>query len=99
MDGMTLLAEARAAGLEVRADGDRLVVRGPRTQEGLARALLAHKPDVLTALQAVAERAAVMRMQLPRSGPVPFLTYRPAALATDTPGRCLSCGDGLTPDQ
>lgn len=99
MDGMTLLAEARAAGLEVRADGDRLVVRGPRTRENLARSLLAHKPDVMAAIHAVAERVAVMQSQLPRSGAVPFLMFRTAALATDAPGRCLSCGDRLTPGQ
>lgn len=37
MDGLTLLAEARAAGLEVRAEGDRLVIRGPRKAEALAK--------------------------------------------------------------
>jgi hypothetical protein len=47
MDGLTLLNEARAAGLEVRTDGDRLVVRGPRSAETLARQLLAHKAELL----------------------------------------------------
>ena len=31
MDGLTILNEARAAGLEIKVDGDRLVVRGPRS--------------------------------------------------------------------
>jgi hypothetical protein len=48
--GCDLLAEARAAGLTARAEGDRLVVRGPRSAEALMRRLLAHKPDVLAAL-------------------------------------------------
>ncbi len=33
MDGLTLLTEARAAGLAVNALGGRLVVRGPRRAE------------------------------------------------------------------
>ncbi len=50
MAGLTLLEEARAAGLTVRADGEQLVVRGPRSAEVLARALLAQKTAVLAAL-------------------------------------------------
>ena len=50
MDGMTLLAEARAAGLIVLSDGDRLVIRGLRSAEAIARRLLAHKADVMKAL-------------------------------------------------
>jgi hypothetical protein len=46
MECVTLLHEAREAGLEVRADGDRLVVRGPRSAEGLARMLLARKAEL-----------------------------------------------------
>jgi hypothetical protein len=52
MDGVTLLREARAAGLSVAAEGDKLVIRGPRRAEPVARLLLAHKPDVLAALAA-----------------------------------------------
>lgn len=50
MDGMTLLHEARAAGLEVAVDHGRLVVRGPKRAEDLARRLLAHKREILSAL-------------------------------------------------
>jgi hypothetical protein len=50
MDGMTLLEEARAAGLTVRVDGARLVVRGPRAAEAMARRLLERKVEVLAAL-------------------------------------------------
>ena len=39
-----LLARASAAGLAVAAEGDRLVVRGPRDSEALARAVLARRP-------------------------------------------------------
>lgn len=51
MDGMTLLAQARAAGLEVRVDGNRLVVRGPRRHAALAQELLTHKAEVLALLR------------------------------------------------
>lgn len=50
MDGLTALARARAAGLAVTADGDRLTVRGPKRLEPLARELLARKAEVLAAL-------------------------------------------------
>ena len=55
MDGLTLLREARAAGLTVAADGARLCIRGPRQAEAVARRLLAHKAAVLAALAAPAE--------------------------------------------
>ena len=58
-----LLAEAQAAGLKVRTDGDRLVVRGPRKAESLAKALLARKGEVV-ALLADARPAAVRRSAL-----------------------------------
>ena len=50
MDGLTLLLEATAAGLTVRVDGERLVIRGLRSADAVARELLAHKVDVLGAL-------------------------------------------------
>ena len=50
MDGLILLIEARAAGLIVLADGDRLVIRGPKSADAVARRLLAHKAMVLAAL-------------------------------------------------
>ncbi len=50
MDGLTLLRQARAAGLAVRADGERLTVRGPRSWAGLAEALLAQKAEIVALL-------------------------------------------------
>ncbi len=50
MDGLTLLSKARTAGLELKADGDRLVIRGPRRAEPLVKELLALKSHVLEAL-------------------------------------------------
>jgi hypothetical protein len=46
MDGLTLVEQARVAGLTVRADGGRLVINGPRRTASVARLLIAHKPDV-----------------------------------------------------
>jgi len=47
---LIILQQARDAGLEVRARGDRLIVRGPKRHAALARALLAHKAEVLNEL-------------------------------------------------
>ncbi len=50
-----LLREARAAGLEVCAEGDRLVVRGPRAAASLAQALVGRKAEVLPLLASQAD--------------------------------------------
>src|SRR5271170_6073935 len=50
MDGLTLLRDARAAGLSVRTEGERLVIRGPRRAEPVVHVLIAHKPDIMAAL-------------------------------------------------
>ena len=60
MGGVALLAEANAAGLTVRADGDRLVIRGPRRCGALAQSLLDHKPDVMAALAEWGDAAAAV---------------------------------------
>src|SRR5262245_58417074 len=50
MDGLTLLEQARSAGLTVSVRGDKLVIRGPRRAGPLAEQLLAHKGEVIDAL-------------------------------------------------
>lgn len=50
MDALTLIFCARALGLSVVTDGDRLVVRGPKRAAAVAAALLDRKPEVLAAL-------------------------------------------------
>jgi len=50
MDGMMLVEEARAVGLNVAAEGDRLVIRGPKAAASVASRLVAHKREVLAAL-------------------------------------------------
>src|SRR5262245_27641470 len=50
MAGMKLLEAAHAAGLKVRVEGDRLIIRGPKSAERIAQALLEKKAEVLTLL-------------------------------------------------
>ena len=99
MDGVTLLREARHAGLDVGEDDGRLVVRGPRRLEPVALQLLAHKAGVLAALAAertdLGWRMRAMRAMAPAYGPIPLLLARPDAACG--PGRCCSCGDSLAP--
>jgi hypothetical protein len=51
MVGMTLLDLARDSGLSLRLAGDRLVIRGPRRAEAVARELLARKAEVVALLK------------------------------------------------
>ena len=50
MDGLTLLQHARAVGLSITVEGDKLVVRGPRNAAATATELLTHKSAVLEIL-------------------------------------------------
>jgi hypothetical protein len=50
MDGLKLLRRARDAGLAVQVEGDKLVIRGPKRAELVARLLIDHKPEVMAAL-------------------------------------------------
>ena len=100
MDGLMLLRDARRAGLKVTADGDTLVVQGPRRLEPIAQTLLAEKPRILKALAEEHEvkwRIDAMRPQVPANGAIPFLLARPDVRS---PVRtCCSCGDPLGPDE
>lgn len=50
MDGIKLLEEARGAGLVVKAVGEKLVIRGPRTAAVVAKHLLANKVAIMRLL-------------------------------------------------
>ncbi len=52
MGAVSLLQEAAAAGLSVHVEGDRLVVRGPKSASAIAECLLDHKAEVIEALSA-----------------------------------------------
>jgi hypothetical protein len=99
MDGLMVLAQARAAGLEVHAEGDTLVIRGPASADALARAVLAHKPEVLALLAAVDPevtwRVEALRPQIPARGPIRRFVTRTETPATDAPRCCGRCGDPL----
>ncbi len=75
MGAVSLLQEAEAAGLAVRVDGDRLVVRGPKSAGAIAERLLDHKAEVIEALSAEwdAEMLTLIRWFLRTHPPVePF---------------------------
>ena len=96
MDALTLLRDARRAGLEVSTRGQRLVVRGPRRLEPVAEQLLAQKSAVVKAIadeREVAWRVKAMRPQATTSGAIPLLIARPGA--SWRPGSCCSCGGQL----
>jgi hypothetical protein len=48
--GLTLIQEAREAGLSLRPEGDNLIIRGPKAAEPLVRRLIENKPAVMDAL-------------------------------------------------
>jgi hypothetical protein len=50
MDAGTLIAQARAAGLTLLVEGDRVIVRGPRRAEPIVAALREHKAAVFALL-------------------------------------------------
>jgi hypothetical protein len=94
-----VLREARAAGLLIRADGDRLLVRGPKRLQATAQEVLRHKPEILVHLATerdeVAWRASAMQVQVLPGKPVPFLVARVSQTGS---GQCLSCGEELAPE-
>jgi hypothetical protein len=67
MAALKLIEEARSAGLKLRAEGDRLVIRGPKSAEPIAKALLDRKEEILPFLQE--QPAATIR---PTPEPAPF---------------------------
>lgn len=100
MDGLTILREARDAGLHVSAVGNRLVVKGPRRLEAIAKTLIAQKPSVLEALAGerdIAWRIEAMSRQVTIAGAIRLLLARPGIRFA--PGSCCSCGDRLPVDQ
>lgn len=66
---LTLLSTARDAEFTLRLDGDRLVIRGPRSSASLVAELLANKDAVVALLEQLEERAAIMEFDggLPRA--------------------------------
>jgi ribosomal protein L40E len=51
LDVLTLLEEARHAGLRLRADGEQLVVEGPKSAAPIVERIRLRKPEVMAALR------------------------------------------------
>lgn len=80
---LSLLADARRAGLALARHGDELVIRGPRKHEPLVLALLDRKPDVLTILavyNGAAERLDWRRVPILDQAQPCVLCHRPTIL-------------------
>ena len=92
MEGLKLLDRAKAAGLDVRAEEDNLVVRGPKRAEPIARVLLARKVDVLPylppALLAWASELAEQDLMLP--GPVSYVEKHNCPVSTRRVSWCAT---------
>jgi len=102
MDGVTLLVEAESAGLTVHLDGDRLVIRGPRSADQTARALLGRKAEVVALLRTASwvlrhDTRGRLGLQAPVA-PVPFPAWEdlpgwPDSTPADPgAGPCYWCG-------
>jgi hypothetical protein len=102
VDGITLVHQARAAGMTLRAEGNKLVIRGPESAEPIVDALREHKVEVLALLasEEVAGRVEALRGQVPAHGPIVVPPVRPglqwAGVASRT---CSLCGDPLPADR
>src|SRR5215813_8994838 len=81
MAGMKLLHEARAAGLKVRVEGDQLIIRGPKSAERVAKALLERKADILPLLTAeIPPRSFLSRPLGQEDNPDPWDAWAPFML-------------------
>ena len=65
MGGIDLLAEAQSAGLAVKADGDRLVIEGPKGAAVVAQKLIQHKAEVMAVLAATTPAATPQKPRPP----------------------------------
>ncbi len=81
-DGPRLLALAAAAGLTVLAEGETLVVRGPKSAQAVAEAVVARKDEVLAALH---------NGEAPGSRVSAFPCLRVALVAADGFVHCADC--------
>lgn len=75
MGGVDLLAEAQSVGLVVKADGDRLVIEGPKGAAAVAQKLIHHKAQVMAVLAAA---------PAPATPPKPRRSRRPKAQTLKT---------------
>jgi len=83
--------------MTIAVANDRVVLRGPRSCDDLARQLLADGSALAELLQVeeaeIAWRQEQFRSQIPPVGPIPLLL---TSRASDVPGFCLSCDRRLS---
>src|SRR5262245_28741729 len=109
LDAPTLLVAARAVGLAVARDGDRLSVNGPTAAGDLARLLLEHKAGILAALTAEpspagppgpqAARIAPLLPPIDRREPDRFLSFPEALAAIERAWGCAPIAGRAAPGQ
>ena len=91
MDSMTtLLDSARAAGVTMRLDGERLIVRGPKSAETLAKSILAQKAAVVACLLVAPKTTDESSNATATPRCVPNESQR--AMPPPTAERCFCCG-------
>jgi TubC N-terminal docking domain len=97
--GAELLDEVRARGVELQADGERILFRPAQAvPPELVERMRGHKQELLAQLAAeaaeIAWRVEVLRPHVAPRGPVWLPPVRPdAPYLRDAPGRCCSCGE------
>lgn len=92
-----MLEAAEGAGLEVRIEGDRLIVRGPRKAEPVARQLLDHKAELVTHLSRASATVSAGRLADAYEAAIArWLNGHPPR--NIDPDRCAAC-DGPVDDR
>jgi hypothetical protein len=90
-----LVAEAQRAGLSLRVDGGRLVIRGPKRFADVAQRLLERKADVLAALQAWGKTSSPCSPSSPPPPPAEGRRCPDCGGRLDQKARCWTCCERL----
>lgn len=92
MDAVALLREARACGLTVTADGDQLVVTGPKNAANVVRKLADNKPAVLAALRSPTDLSALSAVGKFLENAAKGGNVADADKQIEPPQACKACG-------
>lgn len=102
MEVLTLIGQARAAGLTVEVEGDTLIVSGPPDAAPLAQQLGQCKADVIAALRTRSRKDDPVRWGSASSRRLIGVAYParqpeqvPTAILASPLARCPSCGTGV----
>jgi len=103
MGSLSILEEARSVGLTVRVDAGRLVIRGPRSADTMARRLLDAKADVMAVLEAEASPDRWEASRPPDDDPRALSAWwlaRYRAAGADPPEEMIEAAEGRrSPDE